>query len=154
MLRVGSGAGIDSVTSYHPTQKPYNKASTVSLDLGLSSPSARVPILIAVPAMAEVDLTSVATTGALSAHASILAPLQHDVDVLKREINDLSTVVGSLIKEIKDLKQAKVETVCGVFFLPYRLAPRHFRSLRSRRSIHPLLSRSSISSPFAWWCTI
>ena len=115
MLRVGSGAGIDSVTSYHPTLKPYNKASTVSLDLGLSSPSARVPILIAVPAMAEVDLTSVATTGTLSAHASILAPLQHDVDVLKREINDLSTVVGSLIKEIKDLKQAKVETVCGVF---------------------------------------
>ena len=153
MLQVGSGAGIDSVTSYHPTLKPYNKASTVSLDLGLSSPSARVPILIAVPAMAEVDLTSVATTGALSAHASILAPLQHDVDVLKREINDLSTVVGSLIKEIKDLKQAKVETVGGVFFLPYRLTPRHFR-LRSRRSIHPLLSRSSISSPFAWWCTI
>ena len=88
-------------------------------DLGLPSPSTCVPTFAAATAMAEVDQTSAATTGDQPILASILTPLQHNLDALQHQINDLRAVVASLIKDIKDikaLKQVKAETVSGVSF--------------------------------------
>ena len=131
----------------HPHPKiqnfTYKKTAVAPLDLTPSSLPARVPASVAaVSAMAEVHLTSASTTGVPPADAdgSALISLQNDIDSLKREIDGLKTTVGSLVKEVKDLRQLKVETVGDIFFpfplvaswhLPLRLC---FRSPECSRS--------------------
>jgi len=73
-----------------------------------------------VPTMAEVHPAPAATDETSPAHGSILLTLQHDVSSIKRDLKDLRTIVESLVKEIKEMKRAKVETVGNCF--PFRLA--------------------------------
>ena len=69
--------------------------------------------------MAEMHPASAANAGISPAHGSILITLQHDVGTIKQEIKDLRTMVESLIKEIKDVKRVKVETVGDPFPLSF-----------------------------------
>ena len=82
--------------------------------------------------MAEVHPTPVATTRVLPVHETTLTQLQRAVDALKQEVKDLRTMVGSVVKEIKDMKQVKAEAVSGIFFQlpPLSTCARHSR-LRS-----------------------
>ena len=66
--------------------------------------------------MAETHLNPVVTTGIQFGHGSTPIPWQGDVDALKQEIDDLRTMVGSLVKEVEELKKVKVEAVSDVFF--------------------------------------
>lgn len=69
--------------------------------------------------MAEMHPASAANAEISPAHGSILITLQHDVGTIKQEIKDLRTMVESLIKEIKDVKRVKVETVGDPFPLSF-----------------------------------
>jgi len=64
--------------------------------------------------MAHAHPTPVVTTGIRFGHGSTPDPWRGDVDALKREIDDLRATVGSLVKEIEELKKVKTEAVSGV----------------------------------------
>ena len=114
----------EAISPRHVTPTPRFKTFVVPFDLTLSSLPTRAPASVAaVSAMAEVHLTSASTTGVLPTHGPTLISLQNDLDALKREIDGLNTTVGSLVKEIEDLRRLKVETVGDVFF-PFPLSPR------------------------------
>lgn len=64
--------------------------------------------------MAEAHPMVAVPTEAQPGHGSTPNPWQGDLDALKQEIKDLRTMLGSLVKEIKELKKVKVEAVSGI----------------------------------------
>ena len=69
--------------------------------------------------MAEAHPTIAVATEAQLGRGSIPNPWQGDLDALKEEIRDLKTMLGSVVKEIKELKQVKVESVSRILFYPF-----------------------------------